>query len=331
MKQVYPLLLLLLILGCPQSWGQQDAFYALYRQHLNMLNPAVNGLQESPFLNMTLRSQWSGIEDAPETQVLSYATPTPNEKVSLGFNIINDVTFVETQTQFFVSYAYMLQLTPAHKLFMGLQAGANAFRVNAQDLDTFDEDRPDPNLMNYSRFNPNIGAGLYLNHERYFLSLSAPRILNSERYKNTDGLVTSASDKVHLYTSAGLRFSINDQWTFSPSFMGRYVRNAPALWTLNTSFIFKDVLDFGLEYNINSGLGGTIMLGGNKAIGFGYAYSGSKHKDLQQLSNGTHEAFLRIKLGKSQVEKQLQTVSSGEDEKNVGSRNNRKQKKTIPN
>lgn len=306
MKQVYPLIILFLMMGA-LGWGQQDGFYSLYRQHFNMLNPAVNGLQQSSFLKMSLRSQWSGIEDAPETQALSYTTPTSNEKVSLGFNIVNDITFVETQTQFFISYAYRLQLTPEHRLFLGLQAGANAFRVNAQDLKIYGEETQDPNLMNYSRFNPNVGVGLYLDHPRYFVTLSAPRILDSERYKNTDGLVTSASDKVHFYTSGGLFFPINNQWTLLPSFIGRYVRHAPALWTVNLSVLFREDLDVGLEYNINSGLGATLILGAKGSLTFGYAYSGTQSKDLQRLTMGTHEAFLKIRLGKSRSEQTMLT------------------------
>lgn len=330
MKQHYILILSLLLFQ--HVTAQQDARYALYRYHMNMFNPAVNGIHAAPYLKMTLRSQWSGIEDAPETQVLSYATPTGNERVSLGFNVINDYTFVETQTQFFASFSYLLELSAETKLFLGLQAGSNAFRVSAYDLTVYGSDVRDPNLLIYTHYNPNIGAGLYLNHPRYFFSLSAPRLLNSERYKNEAGLVTTASDRMHVYGSAGLRLPLNGQWTFVPSAMSHYTPNAPSLWVFNLSMVYNDELDFGVEYTPNAGLGATMMLGRNRFLSFGYAYTHTQHAELRQLSRGTHEALLRIRLAKMRAEKEpvnqktgaAYTVGGRKGKRNKASRDERK-------
>ena len=50
--------------------------------------------------------------------------------------------------------------------------------------------------MNFSRFNPNIGAGVYLKSENFYFSF-VPRMLSTERYK-PNGLVTQP-DQIHLY------------------------------------------------------------------------------------------------------------------------------------
>jgi type IX secretion system PorP/SprF family membrane protein len=264
-----------------------------------MLNPAVTGTQEGPVLSMTFRSQWTGIEGAPETQAVSFGTPINNERIGLGISVVNDRTFVEKQTQIFANFSYRLQLNNNSTLYLGLNAGGNSFRVNAQGLEYYGTAVNDPNLIDFSRFNPNVGAGTYVKHPRYYVSLSAPKLLNTQRYKSENGLVTTASDKIHVYGSAGTYIDLSDRWQFIPSFITRYVANAPLLLTLNGSFSYANAIDLGFEYNFESGMGGTFMLNTSDTFSFGYAYVTSQHKNINQFSYGTHEAVVKIRLNEN--------------------------------
>ena len=67
-------------------------------------------------------------------------------------------------------------------LFLGLQAEANGTRLEAEALESRNTTSGvDPNLINYSKFASNIGVRVYLKNNKYFVSLSAPRILNSKK------------------------------------------------------------------------------------------------------------------------------------------------------
>ena len=310
MKQDYLVLFTcLLSFGC--LFAQQDPFFSLYRYHFNAINPAVNGLDVFGTARLSVRKQWTYIDDAPETQVFSFTAPTKREKVSLGAVFINDRTFVERQTQFYLSYTYKLQLDNTRNLYLGLQAGGNSFRVNAADLNVVGPVTSDPNLIDFARFQPNIGVGVYLDHEDYFISLSAPRILNSERYKSIDGLVTTASDKVHLYGSLGFRFPLNSTWELTPSMIGRYVKNAPPLWTTTLTMQYQGAVEFGAEYNVNSGWGGVIMMNLKGGLSFGYAYAGTRFSELRQLTQGSHEIYLKTNLwGKKKEEQPVQSIET---------------------
>ena len=248
----------LVFILCSSLWSQQDPHISLYRYHMNMINPAVSGIKSFASLNMSFRSQWQGFEDSPETQIVSFGTPTRGERVGLGINIIHDKTFVEEQTLIFGSFSYRLPLNEDLDLFLGLQAGTNGYSVSAQDLNVYglSEGQVDPNLINFSRFNPNVGVGAYLRHEKYFLSLSAPKILATKRFKEQNGLFTSATDRIHYYLSGGSYLRINNQWEFIPSVLARYVNAAPFLITANMSLSYKRAIDFGIEYNFGSGIGG---------------------------------------------------------------------------
>ena len=308
MKQDYLVLFTcLLSFGCLSA--QQDPFFSLYRYHFNAINPAANGLDTEETARLSVRKQWMNIEGAPETQVFSFATPTKREKVSLGAVFVNDKTFIEQQTQFYLSYTYKLQLDTTRNLYLGIQAGGNSFRVNAADLALRGPVQSDPNLVNFARFQPNIGVGFYLDHTDYFLSLSAPRILNSERYKSIDGLVTTASDKVHLYGSLGFRLPLSPSWKMTPSMIGRYVSNAPPLWTATMTMDYQEAVEFGLEYNANSGWGGVFMLHLKGGLSFGYAYAGSGFNELRQLAQGSHEIYIKTKLrGKKKEDNSAKSI-----------------------
>jgi hypothetical protein len=88
------------------------------------------------------------------------------------------------------------------------------------------------------------------------------------------------------------------------------------------------MIDFGLEYNFQSGFGGMLMVDTYKTFSFGYAYITSFHTALNQFSKGSHEVVLRFRLGNEkreinpEEEFTLETVS--ETNKNKPDRKERK-------
>jgi hypothetical protein len=74
------------------------------------------------------------------------------------------------------------------------------------------------------------------------------------------------------------------------------VSHAPVLATFNLAFVYKKTLDFGLEFNLQSGFGANMMVDTGNTFSFGYAYVASMHSEISQFSKGTHEAVLKIKL-----------------------------------
>ncbi|MEN8768518.1 MAG: PorP/SprF family type IX secretion system membrane protein [Candidatus Arcticimaribacter sp.] len=326
---------LLLLLLLTDGQAQQDPHISLYRQHLNMYNPAVGGIETAPELNMTFRSQWQGFKGAPETQIISFSTPTKNENVGLGFNVVHDKTFVEQQTLAFGSFSYRLQLKNDFNLYLGIQAGTNGYQVNAYNLEVFGTEGRDPNLINYSRFNPNVGVGLFLKHEKFYFSFSAPKILKSTRFKELNNVVTTATDQVHLYVSGGANLKLNDQWEFIPSTLIRYVNFAPFLITTNASLSYNKIIDFGVEYSFESAVGGTLMIDTGNTFSFGYAYVTSLHKQINQFSKGTHEVVMRIKLGADKTPKAQEDIldefNPKDIESQIGTKNNQKSTGTRTN
>src|SRR5690606_38793425 len=182
--------------------GQQDPNYTFYRYSMNLYNPAFAGSSEAVELSLGIRSQWAGVEGAPESQSAIFGMPI-GRNLGLGVSILNDRTFIEQQTWMAVDISYHIQLDVDHKLYFGIKGSANSYHANTNGLVTYGVGQ-DGALLDYeSRFTPNVGAGVYLKHERYFASLSAPKLLTPKRLQVRDGNAYLGVDRMHAYLSGG--------------------------------------------------------------------------------------------------------------------------------
>ena len=140
--------------------AQQDPNYSFYRYSMNLVNPAYAGAGNSTEFAASARSQWSGVAGAPETQSF-LASTNLGSKVGLGASIINDKTFIETQTSVAIDFSYMVKWSDNSNIYFGLKASGNSYNANTSGLTTFGIGS-DPSLMNLDGgINPNIGAGVY--------------------------------------------------------------------------------------------------------------------------------------------------------------------------
>ena len=299
--------------------AQQDVHLALYKYHTHIFNPAVFGSDEGTFLSTTYRSQWSGIQDAPRIQAISLGFPSGEKRAGYGLLVTNDQTFIEQQTRFFANYSYRLPLNKGN-LYLGVSAGGNNFSVNFNTLDNL-ESIGDSQFQNFSRFNPNVGVGLYLQKERFFLSLSVPQLLATKRYKEAQGLVTTARDRPHFYAISGVEVPINGDWSWVSSGLLRSVSDAPLSAVVNTGASYRR-LEMTVGYQINAGITGTFMIREMQNSGFalGYSYQMPTAGQLQSLTGGNHEILLRIRLAKEKTPQDL-IEEEAPDEVTIGTKN----------
>ncbi|MFD2552651.1 PorP/SprF family type IX secretion system membrane protein [Bizionia sediminis] len=284
----------LLVIVSGVVMAQQESTIGFYQNHLNLVNPAYNSVDGNTYFKTGVRSQWSGVKEAPETQVFSFMTPL-SDKISIGISVINDQVFIEKQTFVSVDFSYRVQLSNALNLYMGVKAGANSYRVNSAGLSTFNIVQ-DPSLGDISRMNPNVGVGFYLKHEAYFLSVSTPRLLNTERAKNEDGYATVATDRVHYYVSGGYNFSLSKSLALQPTFMFRYVGGAPVSTDFTAKLVLNDKYQIAANFRTDNTLGGLVQLDIYKGTAIGYLYEYAVNSDLLGRSNGSHEFYLQIRF-----------------------------------
>ena len=262
---------------------------------MNLINPAYAGANETTDLGMNIRSQWSNVKGAPETQSFIFGTPV-SENLGLGLSVISDKTFIEKQTSLSVDFSYHLKLTETHDLYFGLKAGFNSYNVNTDGLVTYGIQQ-DPNLMNLNgRFNPNFGVGLYLKHKDYFISLSVPKVLSPDRINEDDGVATTGADRKHMYLAGGYNFVLSKTTILKPSVLLRYVDASPLSVDLTALLDFNNYFDIGAAYRVDESVSGLAIFKVAKTMQIGYAYEASLNNSVRRLDNGTHEIMLNFKI-----------------------------------
>ena len=75
MKKLQNISIALLLFISSGVYAQQESILAFYSNHLNLVNPAAVSVNGETQFTTSIRQQWTGIKDAPQTQGASFMTP----------------------------------------------------------------------------------------------------------------------------------------------------------------------------------------------------------------------------------------------------------------
>lgn len=287
--------------------AQQDSNRSFFKQSMNLINPAFAGSQRAfedsnnrntmgkSELGLNLKSQWAGVDGAPETQSFFFASEM-GKNVGLGVSVINDRTFIEDQTAIAVDFSYRVKMDDYNYLYLGLKAGANSYNANLSGLTTFGIGS-DPSLNNISGgFNPTIGVGAVLKGEHYFVSISTPNFITNDRLQDRDGTARLGSSRPHFYLAGGFDFALSRSLNLNTAGIARYVDAAPVSLEFNALFDFNGKIQFGPTYRLRESIGGLFIFNAAQWVDIGYAYEGASSSPVASQSMGSHEILLKLKI-----------------------------------
>ncbi|MCV6630097.1 MAG: PorP/SprF family type IX secretion system membrane protein [Flavobacteriaceae bacterium] len=273
------------------SWtfAQQDFNYTLNYFHPNLINPAVVGKQDVREINLSYRSQWMGVPDAPKTFGFSVAVPT--NSFGFGLSVVKDKVFVLDQTTVGIDLSYMVQINEKNRLFFGVKGGGSFFDIRLTDAV---EESIDPLFKtDQSFFNPQIGAGMYWQGENYFMSLSVPNFLRKTRYEKQGNNPVQAMDAMHFYLGGGFVFQMSEILDYTPSLLYRYVDGAPSSLDIVQTLTINEKHDVGLQYRFDETVALFGMLAINESVRIGVAYDYPIVKFDNTLDNSSVEILLK--------------------------------------
>lgn len=296
-------MIVLFVLGMGSAFGQQLPQFTQYMYNTIAINPAYAGSRETLSFVGLHRSQWVGIEAGPTTQTASIHAPLTNEKVGLGLSFINDQLGYENFAYIYGDFSYTLRLGADLKLALGLKGGLTHYNLDPELLN-------DPSVMNDQYFNdvsdrwsPNIGAGAYLHTYKWYVGLSAPRILNTDWNKSQNGQLEYVSaERVSYYLTAGYVFELSESVKLKPAMMLKATNGAPLSYDLTANFLFNEKFWLGAGYRLNESAGAFGAIADfqvTKQLRLGYAYE-HPISDIRPYSDGTHEVLLMYELFKGQ-------------------------------
>ena len=70
--------------------AQQEPLYTQYMFNTISVNPGYTGTRNALNMVFLSRLQWVGLEGAPRTNTFSMHTPILNQKMGVGFSVVDD-------------------------------------------------------------------------------------------------------------------------------------------------------------------------------------------------------------------------------------------------
>jgi len=183
------------------------------------------------------------------------------------------------------------------KLFLGIKAGGifNNIDLNKLNRITQESNESLGNIDNY--MNPAIGVGAFIQSKKFFAGISVPNFLNSKRFKESNGIATTATDKPHFYGTAGLSIPLGTNILLRPMMLYRVVSDAPNQITALGQIELKEQLSIGVGVSNNDYVSAMLLFKGMQRLDFGYGYEMGQRTSATALRANTHELILRYKFG----------------------------------
>jgi type IX secretion system PorP/SprF family membrane protein len=302
------------------SEAQQVPMYSQYIMNGFLVNPSFAGRDGYTTVNLTVREQWSGLAQAPNTYALSFQTrvlndsyisksttvrkklvrPTKGGRVGAGGYVFSDNNGIMRRTGIQAAYAYHIPLGSDEEenrdLAFGLALTAYQYAINTEGLILNDPDDPYLNSYDRSVFIPDFNFGVSFATRRYYVGLSMTNLLRgSVMFSNSTG--NRHSELGHYFLTGGVKIPISADWVLEPS---AFIKSSDMLFKaiqldLTSRIYYKNDYWAGLSWRTNDAL--ILLLGINyNRFYFAYAYDFTL-TDIRKQSFGSHELTLAVKFG----------------------------------
>lgn len=303
-KYLLPVIFLVLI-GSFTVSAQQDAQYTQYMFNTMSVNPAYAGSRGQFTAAALYRSQWVGLDGAPETFTLNLHSPIRNSRVGYGLSVVQDNIGdgVVSETYLDAVISYTIDVSLEGKLSFGFKAGGNLLNLDFNQLRNFDAE-PVSNDNIENKFSPNFGLGIYYHTNKFYAGLSAPNILQTEHFDNAEGSSSSnqflSQDRINFYMITGYVFDLNPNFKFKPALLTKVVGGAPLQLDISANFLYNDKFSFGAAYRWDAAVSAMAGFQITDQLMLGLAYD-KETTELggTQFNDGSFEIFLRYELLKS--------------------------------
>ncbi|MDD4149015.1 MAG: type IX secretion system membrane protein PorP/SprF [Bacteroidales bacterium] len=273
--------------------AQQIPMYSQYMFNRMLLNPAVAGSETDIPIQLVVRQQWVGFDNAPSTQLLSAHHCFDSYNMGLGAVLFLDRFGHERKLGVIVNYAYIINVSKETKLALGLSLQAFQYQLDYTKLVAFDE--LDPNLYNtsQSKFIPESDFGIYLYNDNYFAGISANQMLGLPIKIGGEEIQMTKLVR-HFNLIGGYKFKLNTEFELEPSILAKTTFKAPSQLDVNLKGIYQKNYWIGASYRTAGDIVAMIGMRFNEfdfAIATDFATS-----DIAAYQTGTFEIMLTYRI-----------------------------------
>ena len=291
------MLLAVMLFAYQKSIAQTEPMYSQYMFNMLGVNPAYAGSREASSFNFFQRSQWIGLQGAPQTTSFSFDQSILNKAAGWGIQLYDDKIGVEKADGINIMGSTRIQVSENGILSGGLSLGLMNYRIDLMNV----TGRFTPNdpafYSNLNKWTPSLGLGIYYNTDNFYAGVSIPNILKSRL--TVFNLIKSGLQKInqkHIFLTSGIVIPINEDLKLKPSTMIKMVEGAPIEADFNTNVWLRDIIGLGVSYRTGDAVIGMAEIQANQNLRFGYAYD-MTISPLKFYNTGTHEIMIRYEIG----------------------------------
>ncbi len=319
--RVGALILTLFSLGPMTSFAQTKPHLNHYLYNYYLINPAVAGIEDFVDIKSGVRSQWNGLEGAPETLTLTIhgniegqdkVNPTKEKKYSIdeitvdldGYNarphhglgaiLIADRIGPFSKIQANGSYAYHIPLSKKLRMAAGLSMGLTQNSLDQSKISLNDPNDVAVSGDRYSNINPDLGLGLWIYTRALFAGISGAQLL---KYNMAFGdyIQSETESYRHFIFTGGYKFHVGYDLIITPSFSAKWFSPAPVVLDYNVVISFINRVSLGMTYRNNNVVILSSRFIASQLLEFGYAFDFGSNT-IDQYNSGSHEIYLGLRL-----------------------------------
>lgn len=218
-------------------------------ENLSLIHPGMTGANlAGSRLHLGMRQQWFGVENAPQTQLLSFET-SAFSNTAMGLIAYNDLNGSFQRKSLLLTYAYKLNLTDevwntrrsfptkndsAKQLIFGVTFGYFNSDVDQNNFNNATNDPALGNQFNTGKYS-NINAGFAYISTRFSFQFSAKNFPLSSTVDNriVSPIVVEKKNFKHLLFSSQYRLFLLNGFNLEPSFLVQYFSNKNQLFDMS--------------------------------------------------------------------------------------------------
>lgn len=297
MKNIKIILGLLTLLSIQIMHSQQDPQYTHYMYNMHIINPAYAGSEGTLNIGLLHRTQWVGLDGAPNTTVFTVNAPI-KKNIGLGLSVFSDKIGPVKEQNLFVDFSYTIQTSEDTNLAFGIKGGFTFLDANLGSLDLGDNIPDDVFNSDINDTYANFGAGAFYYTDHFYLGLSMPNILNQFHLKKKAGIISEAAEKMHWFLASGYIFELDNDLKLKPSVLLKGAAGVPLSIDISGNVLIKNKLEVGLSYRVDDSFSGLINFEFAPRMRIGYAYDYTT-SNLGDYNSGTHEFILLMTISNS--------------------------------
>lgn len=277
--------------------AQQQVQYTQYMYNTMMVNPAYAGTGSRLEALFIHRSQWVGLDGAPQNQNFG-VNGAVGKVLGLGLNFVNDRIGPSNHTFLTASVSARIALSEKINLSAGLNGGMDIVNVDWSKGQIQSDN--DAAMMNNvrNRVRPVIGAGLYLYSDNWYFGFSSPTFIQRDSYGEWNE--AEIHPRIHWYAIAGYVFRIGENVKLKPAVLAKMVKGAPFTADVSLNTLIKEQFTVGVGYRYHDAMSFLLGYTIKRSFFIGYSYDINLTR-LRNYHSGSHDIILKYSLLKKDV------------------------------